>query len=143
LGATPEGWPLTCVHMNKNGVIAVVVVVVSIVLVGLWAMRSAEQGPMGANCSAPPNAPAGVAVVAEGTKGRVTWAPAPAAESVTTYIIEAGSTPGSNNQGTFVAPATTTSFDRDATAGTYYVRVFARNACGTSPSSQEQMLTIQ
>ena len=129
--------------MNKNGVIAVVVVVVSVVLVGLWAMRSSEQGPMGANCSAPPSTPTGVAVVAEGTKGRATWAPAPADESVTTYIIEVGSTPGSNNQGTFVAPATTTSFDREAGAGTYYVRVFARNACGTSPPSQEQTLTIQ
>ena len=31
--------------MNKNGVIAVVVVVASIVLVGLWAMRSGESGP--------------------------------------------------------------------------------------------------
>jgi hypothetical protein len=138
-----SGWPLTRVHMNKNGVIAVVVVVISIVLVGLWAMRSSDMGPMGANCSAPPNAPTGVAVVAEGSLGRVTWAPAPEDESVTTYIIEAGSTPGANNQGTFVAPGTSTSFDREAGPGTYYVRVFARNACGTSPASQEQTLTIQ
>ena len=33
--------------MNKNGVIAVVVVVASIVLVGLWAMRSGESGSGG------------------------------------------------------------------------------------------------
>ena len=129
--------------MNKNGVIAVVVVVVSIVLVGLWAMRSSELGPTGANCSAPPSPPTGVAVLAEGTKGRVSWTPAPAGESVTTYIIEVGSVPGSNNQGTFVAPATSTSFEREAGAGTYHVRVFARNACGTSAASQEQTLTIQ
>ncbi|HUE87766.1 MAG TPA: fibronectin type III domain-containing protein [Vicinamibacterales bacterium] len=129
--------------MNKNGVIAVVVVVISIVLVGLWAMRSGERGPMGADCSAPPNTPTGVAVAAEGTKGRVMWAAPPPDESITTYIIEAGSTPGSNNQGTFVAPGTATSFDREAGAGTYYVRVFARNACGTSLASQEQTLTIQ
>jgi hypothetical protein len=129
--------------MNKNGVIAVVVVVVSIILVGLWAMGSSELGPTGANCSAPPSAPSGVAVVAVGTTGRVTWAPPPATESVTTYIIEVGSTPGANNQGTFVAPGTATSFEREAGAATYYVRVFARNACGTSPASQEQTLTIQ
>ncbi len=129
--------------MNKNGVIAVVVVVVSIVIIGLWAMRSGQQGPMGADCSAPPNAPTGVAVAAEGTTGRVTWAAAPEGESVTTYIIEAGSTPGANNQGTFVAPATSNSFDREAGPGVYYVRVFARNACGTSSASQEQTLTIQ
>jgi hypothetical protein len=129
--------------MNKNGVIAVVVVVVSIILVGLWAMRSSELGPVGANCSAPPSAPTGVAVAAEGAKGRVTWAPPPDAESVTTYIIEVGSTAGSNNQGTFVAPSTSTSFEREAAAGTYYVRMFARNACGTSSASQEHTLTIQ
>ena len=129
--------------MNKNGVIAVVVVVIAIVLVGLWAMRSAEQGPARADCSAPPSAPTGITVSAEGMKGRVTWAPPPAGESVTTYIIEAGSTPGTNNQGTFVAPATATSFEREAGPGSYYVRVFARNACGTSQASQEQRLVIQ
>lgn len=129
--------------MNKNGVIAVVVVVISIILVGLWAMRSGEQGPIGADCSAPPSAPTDVAVNAQGLTGRVTWAPPPEGESVTTYIIEAGSTPGGNNQGTFVAPGTSTSFEREAGVGTFYVRVFARNACGTSPASQEQTLTIQ
>ena len=129
--------------MNKNGVIAVVVVVISIVLVGLWAMRSGQQGPLGANCAAPPGAPTIVSVTAEGPTGRLTWQPAPADEPVTTYIIEVGSTPGANNQGTFVAPATSTSYEREAGAGTYYVRLFARNACGTSPASQERVLTIQ
>ena len=128
--------------MNKNGVIAVVVVVISIILVGLWAMRSGQQGPMGANCSAPPDAPTITAVTAEGTKGRLSWQPAAADDSVTTYIIEVGSTPGANNQGTFVAPATSTSFEREAGPGTYHVRLFARNACGTSPASQERVLTI-
>src|SRR5262245_11743568 len=129
--------------MNKNGVIAVVVVVASIVLVGLWAMRSGEQGPAGADCSAPPKAPTGLAASALPGKGRLEWAPAAAGDSVTTYIIEAGSAPGANNQGTFVAPSTATSFEREAQAGTYYVRMFARNACGTSPVSQEVVVTIK
>ena len=129
--------------MNKNGVIAVVVVVISIVLVGLWAMRSGEQTMVGDDCSAPPSAPTGVTATAQGNTGHLTWSAAPAGETVSTYIIEAGSTPGANNQGTFVAPGNSTSFDREASAGTYYVRVFARNACGTSPASQEVTVVIR
>jgi hypothetical protein len=128
--------------MNKNGVIAVVVVVVSIVLVGLWAMRSGEQGMMGEDCSRPPSAPTGVVATAEKNRGRLTWSAPSAGETVSNYIIEAGSMSGSNNQGTFVAPGNRTTFEREATAGTYYVRVFARNACGTSPPSQEVTVTI-
>ena len=129
--------------MNKNGVIAVVVVVASIVLVGLWAMRSGGPGPAGADCSAPPSAPTGVRATPLPGKGRLEWSPPPSGESVTTYIIEAGSGPGANNQGTFVAPSTATSFEREAGAGTYYVRMFARNACGTSPASQEVTVAIK
>jgi hypothetical protein len=129
--------------MNKNGVIAVVVVVASIVLVGLWAMRTGEQRPAGADCSSPPSSPTGLTTSALPGKGRLEWKPSPASDAVTTYIIEAGSSPGANNQGTFVAPSTATSFERDAAGGTYYVRMFARNACGTSPASQEVTVTIQ
>jgi hypothetical protein len=129
--------------MNKNGVIAVVVVVIAIVLVGVWAMRSGEPNLGGEDCSAPPSAPTQVSGSAEGHTGRVTWAAPPAGETVSNYIIEAGSSPGANNQGTFVAPGNRTSFEREASAGTYHVRVFARNACGTSPASQEITVTIQ
>lgn len=106
-------------------------------------MRSGEQGPAGADCSAPPSAPAEVRATALPGKGRLEWAAAPRGESVTTYIIEAGSGPGANNQGTFVAPSTATSFEREAGPATYYVRMFARNACGTSPASQEVTVTVK
>lgn len=122
--------------MNKNGVVAVVVVVAAIVLVGLWAMRSGEQ-TAGPDCSAPPGTPQALAYTKQGLQVTLTWSAPPATESVTTYVIEAGSAPGANNQGTFVAAGTATSFQREAPAGTYYVRIFARNACGTSPASQE------
>lgn len=129
--------------MNKNGIIAVVVVVVSVVLVGLWAMRSGSQVPPNADCSAPPAEPTGVTYTADGNQATLRWDPAAGEEPVTTYIIEAGSTPGANNQGTFVAPASSTTFQRDAAPGTYYVRMYARNACGTSAASQELTVTIQ
>jgi hypothetical protein len=128
--------------MNKNGVIAVVVVVAAIVLVGLWAMRSGQQGPGGADCSAPPAPPTGVAYTKAGDVATLTWAAGPASDHITTYVIEAGSAPGANNQGTFVAPGTATSFQRQAPPGTYYVHMFARNACGTSAPTQDIVVTL-
>jgi hypothetical protein len=129
--------------MNKNGAIAVVVVVIAIVLVGWWAMRSGEQAVVGDNCTSPPDPPTGLVATAQGNVGRLTWAAPTGAENISNYIIEVGSTPGANNQGTFVAPANRTTFEREASAGLYYVRMFARNACGTSPPSQEVTVTIK
>ena len=128
--------------MNKNGVIAVVVVVAAIILVGLWAMRSGEQSAGGLDCSSPPGVPTGVNYTKAGDVATLHWDPAPAADHVTTFVIEAGSQPGLNNQGTFVAPGTSTSFQRQAGAGTYYVHMFARNGCGTSPPTQDVVVTI-
>lgn len=128
--------------MNKNGVVAVVVVVTAIVLVGLWGMRSGEPVAGGADCAAPPGVPAGVAHTTSADTVTLSWAPPAATDGVTTYVIEAGGSPGANNQGTFVAPGTATSFQRQAPAGTYYVRMFARNACGTSPASEEITVTL-
>jgi hypothetical protein len=128
--------------MNKNGVIAVVVVVAAIVLLGLWAMRSGDQRTAGLDCSAPPATPTGVSHTKAGDVATLTWTAPPADDPVTSYVIEAGSQPGANNQGTFVAPGTATSFQRQAPAGTYYVHMFARNGCGTSPPTQDIVITI-
>lgn len=128
--------------MNKNGVIAVVVVVAAVVLIGLWAIRSGDPALSGADCTAPPNVPAGIAYTKAGDVATLTWAPSSVTDHVSTYVIEAGSVPGANNQGTFVAPGTATSFQRQAPAGTYYVHVTARNACGTSPPSADVVVTI-
>lgn len=128
--------------MNKNGVIAVVVVVAAIVLVGLWAMRSGEQGFAGADCSQPPSTPTDVRYTKAGNVATLHWAPPPAGDNVTTYVIEAGSVPGATNQGTFLALPTATSFDREAPPGTYYVRLFARNGCGTSAASNELTVVL-
>jgi len=128
--------------MNKNGVIAVVVVVASIILIGLWAMRSGQQTAGGLDCSAPPNVPTNIAHTKVGDMVTLTWtAPADPA-TLSNYVIEAGSTPGANNQGTFVAVSTATSFQRQAPPGTYYVRMYARNACGTSPPSTDITVTV-
>ena len=129
--------------MNKNGVIAVVVVVVAVVLIGLWAMRSGSQNMAGRmDCNAAPPAPTNLAATKNGTMVTLNWTPSAGGDSVSTYVIEAGDTPGTNNVGIFVAPGGASTFQREAPAGTYYARVFARNACGTSAPSNEVTVTV-
>lgn len=127
--------------MNKNGVIAVVVVVVAIVLAGLWALRSGEQGMRGVPCSSPPNPPQGVTHTVEKDLVTIRWSPAPAGEHVATYVIEARAP--NEAPFSFIAPGTATSFQRQGPFGsTYYAHVMARNACGTSAPSPEMTVKI-
>ena len=130
--------------MNKNGIVAVVVVITAVVLVGLWVMRSGQTRPGGRqfDCTAPPDAPMNLTSSKEGDVVSGAWV-APGGENApTTYVIEAGSSPGLNDQGTYVVPATQTSFGRKTPQGHFFARVFARNACGTSPASNEVEFSV-
>jgi hypothetical protein len=130
--------------MNKNGVIAVVVVMAAVLLIGLWVMGSGGQRRSGAqvDCGAPPEAPTSVSHTKSGDMVTVTWGPPTGTEKPTTYVIEAGSAPGLNDAGTYVTPGSVTNIARQAPPGTFYVRVFSRNACGTSAASLETVITV-
>lgn len=130
--------------MNKNGVIAVVVVMAAVLLIGLWVMGSGGQrrGNAQVDCGGPPDAPTNVAHTKAGDKVVVTWAAPTGAEKPTTYVVEAGNGPGLNNAGTYVTPGSVTNLERQAPPGTYYVRVFSRNACGTSQAAPEMTVTV-
>lgn len=130
--------------MNKNGIIAVVVVITGLVLVGLWTMRSGQSRPGGGqfDCSAPPGAPSGFTSTQDGRVVTGTWRAPEGGERPTTYVIEAGSSAGANNQGTFTVPGHETRYSREIPAGTYYVRVLARNACGLSAASNELQIEM-
>jgi glucose/arabinose dehydrogenase len=64
----------------------------------------------------------------------------PAASDAASYLVEAGSGTGLSN----LAQVVTSSASLTATAppGTYFVRVRARNACGTGPASAEILVTV-
>jgi hypothetical protein len=129
--------------MNKNGIIAVVVVVVAIVLIGLWAMRSGQQTASGRmDCSGAPGTPSGLTHEKKGDVVLLNWTAPAGGDLVSTYVVEAGSSPGANNVGTFVTPGSATTFQRQAPAGTYYTRVLARNGCGMSAPSNEIVVTV-
>ena len=128
--------------MNKNGVIAVVVVVVAIVLAGLWALRRGEGGMSGPDCAAAQDAPQGVTHTVDNDVVTIRWSPAAGGERVATYLIEARA-PQDVTPTTFVAPGNATTFQRQAPSGTiYHVHVLARNACGTSAASPEMVVKV-
>jgi hypothetical protein len=96
-------------------------------------------------CDAAPGAPRDLRVVASASKHtvRMAWDAGPGA--VARYLMESGSAPGANN---FPAREVADVAARELTvssvpAGTYYVRVRADNACGTSPPSNEVRVVVE
>jgi hypothetical protein len=96
----------------------------------------------GGGCATAPGAPSGLTVIAN-TAGTVVLTWTAAAGAPTTYIVEAGSASGlSNLANSDLGGAGTTLTATGVGAGTYYVRIRARNACGTGPASNEVVLTV-
>jgi fibronectin type III domain protein len=93
-------------------------------------------------CTAAPGAPSGLNVVSiAGGTVVLAWNAAPGSPS--TYIVEAGSSPGrSNLADNDLGSAATTLTATGVGAGTYYVRVHARNACGTGGGSNEVVVVV-
>lgn len=59
----------------------------------------------------------------------------------TSYILDAGSSAGVSNLGSFPLPVTTV-YTASAPPGAYFLRLRAVNACGTSASSAEIAVTV-
>jgi len=95
-------------------------------------------------CTAAPGAPSNFIAHTLGYANRyqvdLDWSP-PGGDprnAPTTYLLEGGPTPGSAQYGVVDLVRTSPSYTAyDVPAGTYYLRVRARNACGTSPPSNE------
>ncbi len=84
-----------------------------------------------------PAAPSGLAVSAAGQRLTFNWT-APPGSIVTGYSLEAGTTASSTDIGVLPLSGASTSFTIDGVpAGTYFVRIRARNAAGLGPPSNE------
>jgi hypothetical protein len=90
-------------------------------------------------CVAPPGPPTALSASVAGGSVTLNWDPA--AGNVGRYILEAGSSPGLGNIATAVL-APVTRFSAVAPPGTYFIRVRAGNACGTSVPSAEIFIVI-
>ena len=121
------------------------VLVVAIVLVSLYIVaRSDRHRPttVALDCTAPPPPVEGLQATVDHTGASLRWQLAPDPQVVTSYTVEAGATQGANDQ--LVLPVAS-GIDRVVVAlpqGASYVRVIARNYCGTSPSSEELRLVV-
>jgi hypothetical protein len=96
---------------------------------------------VGGGCTAPPVAPTGFILTGNsGGSVSFTWN---ASANATTYIIEAGSTPGTVNlaNSNLGSPATAATFP-GVGRGVYYVRLRAQNTCGTSSGVSNDVTLI-
>jgi len=108
---------------------------------GLSAPSNEVQFTVGSTpCSAPPLAPTAVAARVTASTVVLTWNASTGAPG--SYVLEAGSAPGLTNIVVSDTGSAATSFTAVAPAGTYYVRVRARNLCGTSGPSNEIVLLV-
>jgi predicted phage tail protein len=93
--------------------------------------------------AAAPAAPSNLTASASGSTVTLTWLAPASVDPAASYVIEAGSGPGLADLASFDTGNTATTFvAAGVAAGTYYVRVRARNSAGTSPASNEVRLVV-
>ncbi len=131
--------------MNKNGILSVVIVVSAVLLIGLWALRTGQQraGARQFDCASAPDAPTSLtAEKLPNVMARMAWQAPTGPEPPTTYVLETGTATGKNDVATFIIPGSSTTTERQGVPGTFFLRVYARNACGTSAASNEVSVTL-
>jgi hypothetical protein len=98
-------------------------------------------GGGGGGC-VPPGPPQAFSATVSGVRVTLRWGAPASGGAPTTYIIEAGSSPGLANL--FNAPTGNagTELSVDAPPGRYFARLRSQNACGTSGVSNEQQIDV-
>src|SRR5262249_13523453 len=92
-------------------------------------------------CTAPPQAPSALRFAVTGSSVALAWSPSSGA---TTYIVSVGSAPGASDlAGADLGNPTPSTFAPDVAPGNYFVRVSARNGCGTSGTSNEVAIVVR
>jgi hypothetical protein len=95
------------------------------------------------NPTQPPGPPTGLAASVANSSVTLTWNAPATGGQVTTYIIQAGSSPGESNLANFSTGSTATSFFATGVGtGAYFVRVRGSNAGGTGAPSNEVLLLV-
>jgi len=90
-------------------------------------------------CAAPPLPPTALTTMLNGSMVSLTWQPP--SDPVTSYTLSGGVF-GASNVATVPLPGTQTSIGGTVPGGTFFARVIASNACGTSGPSGEVFFTI-
>jgi beta-galactosidase len=90
-------------------------------------------------CTTAPPAPVGFSSSVSGRFVSLGWA---ASGMITSIVLEAGHTPGASNAAVLVLAGTDRAYSTNAPPVTYYVRVRAMNACGSSAASNEVAVIV-
>jgi peptidyl-Asp metalloendopeptidase len=107
---------------------------------GPGASSSEGRFTVGPSCLAP-SAPRELMFGVLNDHVTLAWTPPVTGTAPVSYVVEAGSAPGLAN--VLVAPVgTLTAVGTPAPSGTYFVRVRAQNACGTSGPSNERVIAV-
>ncbi|MBI3399998.1 MAG: fibronectin type III domain-containing protein [Acidobacteria bacterium] len=96
-------------------------------------------------CQGPPLSPSGLASSVNGTTVTLTWIgpSGPPSNSPSTYIVEIGSAPFLSDLSiSDLEGIATTMTANNVGAGKYVIRVRAKNACGTSGTSNEVVVNV-
>jgi hypothetical protein len=116
-----------------------VILTLALATYALHADAQTGRGARGA-CG-PPAAPTALTAHVDFTTVTLTWKPAPG--SSTSYVIEVGSSAGGTDRLVTDTGTASTTFTKTVPPGLYYVRVRARNRCGTSDPSAEVTVPIR
>ena len=92
--------------------------------------------------AAAPDPPTATTASASGTSVTIAWAAALTGGAPSGFVVEIGTAPGATTLPTQSAPSTATQLVLSLPAGTYYTRVRATNAVGTSLPSPEASVTV-
>ena len=93
-------------------------------------------------CGSAPAAPLNLSNLVNGNQVALNWNPAAEGDAATTYIVEAGSTPGLSNVVVFDTGSATPALSAVAPNGTYYARVRGANACGVGAASNQVCVLV-
>src|SRR5262249_14718667 len=91
---------------------------------------------------APPGPPSGLGATVSGQTVSLTWNASSTGGSPTAYVLQAGSSAGQSNLAASNVGLTTSATPTGVPAGTYFVRVVAANASGTSGPSNEIVVSV-
>lgn len=100
-------------------------------------------GSTGGACTSVPNPPRSLTVTVSGSSLIMHWLAPAFGCPVGTYIMQSGTAPGLSNVANLVTGSTSTSLTvSGVAAGTYYIRIRARNTNGVSGPSNEVQVTV-
>jgi uncharacterized repeat protein (TIGR03803 family) len=95
------------------------------------------------SCNLAPAVPTGLTTSSSGSNVTINWQRPAVGCAPTSYVLQAGSSPGLSNLANFNTGSDSTTFSAGGVgAGTYYIRVIAVNAAGASGPSQDVPLVV-